>query len=155
MAGGAKKTDTVDYSKKAIEISAQNSALNFPENNTHRSIVDDAFSFISKTTERYDLIILDPPAFAKHQNKIENALMGYKRINQIAFEKIEKNGILFTFSCSQAVNSVEFRKSIFVAAANAKRNIRILHQLSQPADHPVDIFHPEGEYLKGFVLHVS
>lgn len=155
LAGGANMVDTVDYSKTAIEKAAQNCALNFPDNQKHRAIVDDAFSYLSKATDKYNMIILDPPAFAKHRNSIENALKGYKRINQIAFEKIEKGGILFTFSCSQAISAAEFRKIIFVAAANAKRNIRLLHQLYQPADHPVNIFHPEGEYLKGLVLHVS
>ena len=155
LAGKANTVDTVDYSKTAIEKAAQNSALNFPDNGKHRAIVDDAFSFLSKTTNPYNMIILDPPAFAKHHNVLDNALKGYKRINQIALQKIEKGGILFTFSCSQAVSAAEFRKTVFVAAANAKRNVRLLHQLSQPADHPVNIFHPEGEYLKGLVLYVS
>jgi 23S rRNA (cytosine1962-C5)-methyltransferase len=154
MAGGATHVDTVDASKTAIAKAAQNAALNFPNNSNHNAIVDDAFSYMSKFGSNYDLIILDPPAFAKHHNALENALKGYKRINQIALEKIETNGILFTFSCSQAVSMADFKKSVFVAAANAKRNVRIIHQLSQPADHPINIFHPEGDYLKGLVLHV-
>ncbi len=154
LAGGATRVDTVDASKTAIAKAAQNAALNFPGQENHNAIVDDAFSYMSKFGSNYDLIILDPPAFAKHHNALDNALKGYKRINQIALEKMEKNGILFTFSCSQAVSMADFKKSVFVAAANAKRNVRIIHQLSQPADHPISIFHPEGEYLKGLVLHV-
>jgi len=155
LAGGAKKVDTVDYSKTAIEMAVQNCELNFPGTDKHNAVVDDAFSYLSKTDEKYNLIVLDPPAFAKHQNSLENAIKGYKRLNQIAFEKIEKQGILFTFSCSQAVSTAEFRKTVFVAAANSKRNIKILHQLHQPIDHPVNIFHPESEYLKGLVLFVE
>jgi 23S rRNA (cytosine1962-C5)-methyltransferase len=129
--------------------------LNFPGDSRHEAYTADAFSYLREMQDQYDLIILDPPAFAKHQNVLHNALQGYKRLNQAAFEKIASGGILFTFSCSQAVSKENFRKSVFAAAANASRRVRILYQLSQPADHPVDIFHPEGEYLKGLVLQVE
>ncbi len=155
LAGNALSVDTVDSSKTAVAKASQNIALNFPEANNHQAIEDNAFTYLSNFGSKYNLIILDPPAFAKHHGAIDNALKGYKRINQIAMEKIEPNGIIFTFSCSQAVSMAEFKKSVFVAAANAKRNVRILHQLSQPTDHPISIFHPEGEYLKGLVLHVE
>ncbi|HON17554.1 MAG TPA: class I SAM-dependent rRNA methyltransferase [Salinivirgaceae bacterium] len=155
MAGNAKSVDTVDISKSAVEKSTQNVNLNFPNISSHRAIVADGFDFLDDCSNNsYDLIILDPPAFAKHYNTLENALKGYRRLNQMALEKISPDGILFTFSCSQAVSVQEFRKTIFVAAARAGRKVRILHQLSQPADHPINIFHPEGEYLKGLVLHV-
>lgn len=145
---------TIDSSAKAIDLTEENVLLNF-KNANHKGIVADAFNFFETNKEQYDLIVLDPPAFAKHQNVLSNALQGYKRINQKALENIAPNGILFTFSCSQAVSPLNFRKSVFVAAANAKRKVRILHQLNQPADHPISIFHPEGEYLKGLVLHVE
>jgi 23S rRNA (cytosine1962-C5)-methyltransferase len=115
----------------------------------------DAFEYMENIKDKYDLIVLDPPAFAKHQNVLHNALQGYKRLNQKALEQIKSGGILFTFSCSQVVSKENFKKSVFAAAANARRNVRILYQLSQPADHPVNIYHPEGEYLKGLVLYVE
>lgn len=152
---GAQKVHTIDSSAKAIDLTNENVTLNFGNEHQHEGIAADAFDFFANAKETYDLIILDPPAFAKHQNVLNNALQGYKRINQRALENIGKNGILFTFSCSQAVSPQNFRKSVFAAAANAKRKVRILHQLTQPADHPVSIFHPEGEYLKGLVLHVE
>ncbi len=155
MQNGAKKVHTIDSSAKAIDLTAENVKLNFGDNHNHEGITADAFDFFAKADETYDLIILDPPAFAKHHNVLSNALQGYKRINQRAFENIGRNGIVFTFSCSQAVSPQNFRKSVFAAAANAGRKVRILHQLTQPADHPVNIFHPEGEYLKGLVLHVE
>jgi 23S rRNA (cytosine1962-C5)-methyltransferase len=155
MQNEAKMVHTVDSSAKAIDLTDKNVQLNFGAEHNHKGIAADAFDFFAKAEDTYDLIILDPPAFAKHHNVLSNALQGYKRINQRAFENIEPNGILFTFSCSQAVNPQNFRKSVFAAAANAGRKVRILHQLTQPADHPVSIFHPEGEYLKGLVLHVE
>ena len=154
LQNNAEFVHTIDSSAKAIDLTQENVNLNF-DNANHKGIVADAFSFFETNKEQYDLIVLDPPAFAKHQNVLSNALQGYKRINQRALENIAPNGILFTFSCSQAVSPLNFRKSVFVAAANAKRKVRILHQLTQPADHPVSIFHPEGEYLKGLVLHVE
>lgn len=155
MGGGAKLVHTVDSSGKAIDLSREHAELNFPGDERHKAYGVDAFGFFNQMIESYDLMILDPPAFAKHQNVLNNALQGYKRLNQRAFEHIAPGGILFTFSCSQAVSRENFRKSVFVAAANAKRNVRILHQLSQPPDHPVSIYHPEGEYLKGLVMEVE
>ncbi|MFZ5941609.1 MAG: class I SAM-dependent rRNA methyltransferase [Bacteroidota bacterium] len=155
LQGGASLVHSVDSSARAIELTDKNVGLNFPGTERHSSFAADAFQFLEDIKDRYDLIILDPPAFAKHQNALKNALQGYKRLNQKAFEQIRPGGILFTFSCSQAVSRENFRKSVFAAAANARRNVRILHQLSQPPDHPVSIFHPEGEYLKGLVLEVS
>ena len=155
MGGGATQVHTVDSSGKAIDLCRENAELNFPGDTRHKAYAVDAFGFFNQIVEAYDLIILDPPAFAKHQNVLNNALQGYKRLNQRAFEHIAPGGILFTFSCSQAVSRENFRKSVFVAAANAKRKVRILHQLSQPPDHPVSIYHLEGEYLKGLVLEVE
>lgn len=152
--GGANLVHSVDSSEKAIELVNKNVALNFANAN-HEAFAIDAFKFMSAIKNKYDLIILDPPAFAKHQNVLDNALQGYKRLNQVALEQIRAGGILFTFSCSQVVTKENFRKSVFAAAANARRNVRIIHQLSQPADHPVSIYHPEGEYLKGLVLFVE
>jgi 23S rRNA (cytosine1962-C5)-methyltransferase len=154
LAGKAGLVHSVDSSAKAVEQSDRNVALNFSKA-PHESFAMDAFRFMDHIHDKYDLIILDPPAFAKHQNVLHNALQGYKRLNQVALEQIRKGGILFTFSCSQVVSKENFRKSVFVAAANAKRSVRILHQLSQPVDHPVNIYHPEGEYLKGLVLYVE
>jgi 23S rRNA (cytosine1962-C5)-methyltransferase len=154
LAGKAKMVHSVDSSAKAIELVNRNVALNFKDAN-HDAFATDAFKFMENIRNKYDLIILDPPAFAKHQNVLHNALQGYKRLNQVALEQIRSGGILVTFSCSQVVSKENFRKSVFVAAANAKRNVRILHQLTQPGDHPVNIFHPEGEYLKGLVLYVD
>ncbi len=155
MRGGALMVHSVDSSAKAIELTNQNVALNFPDDARHKAIVDDAFKYLDRMGDQYDLIILDPPAFAKHRDAIRNALRGYTKINAKAFEKIRPGGILFTFSCSQAVDKYSFRNAVFTAAAQSKRNVRILHQLTQPADHPVNIYHPEGEYLKGLVLYVE
>jgi 23S rRNA (cytosine1962-C5)-methyltransferase len=152
MGGGARLVHSVDSSGKAIDLTRENAGLNFPGDERHTAFAEDAFSFFKDMQEAYDLIILDPPAFAKHQKVLNNALQGYKRLNQKAFEAIAPGGIVFTFSCSQAVSKENFRKSVFVAAANSGRKVRILHQLSQPPDHPVSIYHPEGEYLKGLVL---
>jgi 23S rRNA (cytosine1962-C5)-methyltransferase len=155
LAEGAELVHSVDASAKAIDLTNKNMIENFPDAKNHDAFAEDAFKFMSNIKDQYDLIILDPPAFAKHQNVLHNALQGYKRLNQVALEQISKGGILFTFSCSQVVSKENFRKSVFAAAANAKRKVRILHQLTQPIDHPVNIFHPEGEYLKGLVLYVE
>ena len=154
LRGGAKKVVSVDCSARAIELTDKTVAMNFP-NAEHTSVVSDTFKYLDNNKDEFDLIILDPPAFAKHGKVLNNALQGYKRLNMKAIEQIKKGGILFTFSCSQAVSKEEFRKSVFAAAANTKRNVRILHQLTQPADHPISIYHPEGEYLKGLVLEVE
>ena len=146
---------SVDSSSPATEMARSNVQLNFPDDKRHEAFDTDAFSFFRESKERYDVIVLDPPAFAKHNSALEKALQGYKRINIQAFLNIAPGGILFTFSCSQVVTRENFRKSVFAAAANTGRKIRILHQLSQPPDHPVSIYHPEGEYLKGLVLHVE
>ena len=155
LAGGAKTVHSVDSSKSAIELTNENIALNFGSTERHQSFDVDAFKFLDNIDQRYDVIVLDPPAFAKHHNVLSNALQGYKRINLSAIRQIKKGGILFTFSCSQAVNKENFKKAIFSAAAIAGRDVKILHQLTQPADHPVNIYHPEGEYLKGLVLYVN
>ena len=156
LRGGAKSVDSIDSSAKAIELTKQNVALNFTDDNRHNAYAEDAFKFLdTMEKDKYDLIILDPPAFAKHRDALRNALQGYRRINAKAFEKIKHGGILFTFSCSQAVNKDQFRTSVFSAAASTGRKVSILHQLTQPADHPVNIYHPEGEYLKGLVLYVE
>lgn len=155
LGGGAELVHTVDSSGRAIDLTGKHMEVNFPGNTDHEAYAEDAFTFMQDIRDRYDLIILDPPAFAKHQKSLNNALQGYKRINQRAFEQIAPGGILFTFSCSQAVSRENFRKSVFAAAANARRNVRILYHLSQPPDHPVSIFHPEGEYLKGLLLEVK
>ena len=162
MRGGAELVHSVDSSAKAVELVDANIELNFPNDNRHEAFAEDAFKFMEKTPssspvkgEGYDLIILDPPAFAKHKDALHNALRGYTKLNAKAFEKIQPGGILFTFSCSQAVNKDQFRTAVFTAAAMAKRKVRILHQLHQPADHPINIYHPEGEYLKGLVLYVE
>lgn len=155
LAGGALQVDSVDSSELAVQLAAQNVTLNFGEQAPHQAIAQDAFDYLRKMDDRYDLIILDPPAFAKHHKVLGNALQGYKRLNAQAFRQIKPGGILFTFSCSQAVNREQFRMAVFSAAAIAGRNVRILHQLTQPADHPVNIYHPEGEYLKGLVLYVE
>ena len=155
MRGGASLVHSVDSSAKAIELTNRNVALNFPDDERHQAFCDDAFRFLDRMEQIYDLIILDPPAFAKHRGALHNALKGYTRLNAKAFEKIKAGGILFTFSCSQVVTKDHFRNAVFTAAAQAKRQVRILHQLHQPADHPVNIYHPEGEYLKGLVLYVE
>lgn len=155
MRGGAKQVHSVDSSAKAIELTDANVGLNFPGDSRHESFCEDAFKFLDAAKDKYDLIILDPPAFAKHRSALRNALKGYTRLNVKAFERIRKGGILFTFSCSQVVTKDNFRNAVFTAAALAGRNVRILHQLHQPADHPINIYHPEGEYLKGLVLYVE
>ena len=155
MGGGASLVHTVDSSRRAVELAGRNMEINFPGDQRHEAFAADAFRFFRESGLSYDQIILDPPAFAKHQHVLSNALQGYKRINQRALEQIAPDGILFTFSCSQAVSRENFKKSVFAAAANAGRRVRILYQLSQPPDHPISIFHPEGEYLKGLVLHVE
>lgn len=155
MRGGAKLVHSVDSSKKAIDLTNENIELNFPNDNRHDAFAVDAFEFLNDIDNKYDIIILDPPAFAKHHNVLHNALQGYKRLNAKAIEKIKSGGILFTFSCSQVVSKENFRKTIFTAAANTGRSVRILHQLSQPIDHAVNIYHPESEYLKGLVVYVE
>lgn len=155
MRGGAMLVHSVDSSAKAVRLAEANVALNFPDDKRHAAFSEDAFHFLDEMQEKYDLIILDPPAFAKHKSALGNALRGYTKLNAKAFEKIQPGGILFTFSCSQAVDKDHFRTAIFTAAAISGRKVRILHQLHQPADHPVSIYHPEGEYLKGFVLYVE
>lgn len=155
MRGGAEQVHSVDSSGKAIELTRANVELNFPGDSRHEAFCEDAFKFLEKAGNQYDLIILDPPAFAKHRGALHNALKGYTRLNRAALEKIKSGGILFTFSCSQVVTKDNFRNAVFTAAAQSKRKVRILHQLHQPADHPVNIYHPEGEYLKGLVLYVE
>ena len=155
MRGGAKVVHSVDSSAKAISLTNKNVELNFPGDPRHEAYAEDAFKYLEKMGSNYDLIILDPPAFAKHKNVLRNALQGYRKLNAIAFEKIKPGGILFTFSCSQVVSKENFRLAVFSAAAQSGRSVRILHQLTQPADHPVNIYHPEGEYLKGLVLYVE
>lgn len=156
MRGGAELVHSVDSSGKAIDLTDKNIALNFPGDGRHQSYAEDAFKYLDRMEKgTYDLIVLDPPAFAKHRDALRNALLGYRKLNHKAFEKIKPGGILFTFSCSQAVNKEQFRTAVFTAAALSGRNVRILHQLTQPADHPVNIYHPEGEYLKGLVLYVE
>ncbi|WP_036877270.1 class I SAM-dependent rRNA methyltransferase [Xylanibacter oryzae] len=155
MRGGAKLVHSVDSSAKAIDLTNKNVELNFPGDNRHESFCEDAFKFLDGAPDTYDLIILDPPAFAKHRSSLRNALKGYTRLNLKAFEKIKHGGILFTFSCSQVVTKDNFRNAVFTAAAMTGRKVRILHQLHQPADHPINIYHPEGEYLKGLVLYVE
>ena len=155
MRGGAELVHSVDSSAKAIELTTRNVEMNFPGDKRHEAYCEDAFKYLDRMGDRYDLIILDPPAFAKHRGALHNALKGYTRLNLKAFEKIQKGGILFTFSCSQVVTKDNFRNAVFTAAALAGRKVRILHQLHQPADHPVNIFHPEGEYLKGLVVYVE
>lgn len=155
MRGGAELVHSVDSSAKAVELTRHNVELNFPSDKRHEAFCEDAFEYLQKAGDNYDLIILDPPAFAKHRAALHNALKGYTRLNVKAFEKIKKGGILFTFSCSQVVTKDHFRNAVFTAAAVAGRKVRILHQLHQPADHPINIYHPEGEYLKGLVLYVD
>lgn len=155
MRGGAKVVHSVDSSAKAIQLTKDNVELNFPGDPRHQAFEEDAFKFLGEIDGKYDLIILDPPAFAKHKSALKNALIGYRKLNAKAFEKIKPGGILFTFSCSQAVSKEQFRLAVFSAAAQSGRKVRILHQLTQPADHPINIYHPEGEYLKGLVLHVE
>ena len=155
MRGGASLVHSVDSSSKAIDLTRANAELNFPGDKRHEAFAEDAFKFLEQAGGDYDLVILDPPAFAKHKGALHNALKGYTRLNNIAFQKIRKGGIVFTFSCSQAVNKDQFRLAVFTAAAQSGRHVRILHQIHQPADHPINIYHPEGEYLKGLVLQVE
>lgn len=155
MRGGANVVHSVDSSAKAISLTNRNVEINFPDDLRHEAYAEDAFKYLEKMGSNYDLIILDPPAFAKHRDVLRNALQGYRKLNAIAFEKIKPGGILFTFSCSQVVSKENFRLAVFSAAAQSGRNVRIMHQLTQPADHPVNIYHPEGEYLKGLVLYVE
>ena len=155
MRGGATLVHSVDSSAKAIELTNRNVQLNFPGDARHQAFCEDAFKYLEKADNQYDLIILDPPAFAKHRGALHNALKGYTRLNNKAFQIIQSGGILFTFSCSQVVSKDHFRNAVFTAAAQAGRKVRILHQLHQPADHPINIYHPEGEYLKGLVLYVE
>ncbi len=155
MRGGAELVHSVDSSAKAVELVNRNVNLNFPNDSRHKAFSADAFKFLDEMTCSYDLVILDPPAFAKHRDALKQALRGYTKLNAKAMEKMPHGSILFTFSCSQAVNKEQFRTAIFAAAMQAGRKIRILHQLHQPADHPINIFHPEGEYLKGLVVYVE
>ena len=155
LRGGAKLVHSVDSSSKAVELVRANVELNFPAGPRHEAFAEDAFRFLDDMTVPYDLVVLDPPAFAKHRDAVKNALRGYTKLNARAMEKIAPGGILFTFSCSQAVSKEQFRTAVFTAATLAHRQVRILHQLHQPADHPVSIYHPEGEYLKGLVLYVE
>lgn len=155
LRGGATMVHSVDSSSKAIDLTRANVELNFPEDTRHEAFAEDAFKYLQRAGHDYDLIVLDPPAFAKHKEALRNALKGYTRLNAIAFEKIKPGGVVFTFSCSQAVNKDQFRLAVFTAAAQSGRHVRILHQLHQPADHPINIYHPEGEYLKGLVLQVE
>ena len=156
MRGGAKLVHSVDSSAKAIMLTENNVKLNFPDDKRHAAFAEDAFKYLGHTNKGdYDLIILDPPAFAKHRGAIKNALQGYKRLNAAAFDKIAPGGILFTFSCSQVITKDAFRLAVFSAAAQSGRSVKILHQLTQPADHPINIYHPEGEYLKGLVVYVE
>ena len=155
MKGGARLVHSVDASSSAIELTNENVELNFPNDKRHESFVADGFEYLKNIQDKYDLIVLDPPAFAKHRDALPQALKGYKRINTRAFEQIRSGGILFTFSCSQVVTKDKFREAVFSAAAISGRKVSILHQLTQPTDHPINIFHPESEYLKGLVLHVE
>ena len=169
LAGGALSVDSVDCSKRAIELANANVALNFPDAagthnivgtpnivGTHNGICEDAMDFLRNVEpEKYDLMIVDPPAFAKHRGALDNALRAYKRLNAAAISKVAKGGLVFTFSCSQVVDKNDFALAVFSAAAMSGRRVKILHRLTQPEDHPVNIYHPEGEYLKGLVLYVE
>ena len=155
MRGGAKLVHSVDSSAKAIELTNRNIELNFPGDERHAAFCEDAFKFLDANDKTYDLIVLDPPAFAKHRAALRNALKGYTRLNVKGLQRIKPGGILFTFSCSQIVTKENFRNAVFTAAVQANRKVRILHQIHQPADHPINIYHPEGEYLKGLVLYVE
>lgn len=155
MRGGANLVHSVDVSARAIELANQNVELNFPGDTRHEAFAEEAFKFLENSYNKYDLIILDPPAFAKHQNVLNNAIQGYKKLNRKGIEVIKPGGIIFTFSCSQVMTKELFRQTVFTAAANTGRKVSILHQLTQPADHPISIYHPEGEYLKGLVLYIE
>lgn len=155
MRGGAKCVHSVDSSAKAIEITTNNIGLNFPGDPRHEAYCEDAFRFLEERKDKYDIVVLDPPAFAKHRAALHNALKGYIRLNAKGIRLVKEGGLLFTFSCSQAVSKDQFRSAVFTAAAQSGRKVRIIHQLHQPADHPINIYHPEGEYLKGLVLYVE
>lgn len=155
MRGGAKTVHSIDSSAKAIELTNTNVAMNFPNDSRHQAFCEDAFKFLDQDAEDYDLVVLDPPAFAKHRSALHNALKGYTRLNVKGLQRVKPGGLLFTFSCSQVVTKDNFRNAVFTAAAQTGRKVRILHQLHQPADHPINIYHPEGEYLKGLVLYVE
>ena len=155
MRGGAKCVHSVDSSAKAIEITNNNIGLNFPGDPRHEAYCEDAFRFLEERKDKYDIVVLDPPAFAKHRAALHNALKGYIRLNAKGIRLVKEGGLLFTFSCSQAVSKDQFRSAVFTAAAQSGRKVRIIHQLHQPADHPINIYHPEGEYLKGLVLYVE
>ena len=156
LRGGAELVHSVDSSAKAVTLTRENVALNFGENAPHEAFAVDAFKYLADMPDgAYDLVVLDPPAFAKHRGAIPNALRGYQKLNARAMEKMPKGSVLFTFSCSQAVSKEQFRLAVFSAAAQVKRRVRILHQLTQPADHPINIYHPEGEYLKGLILYIE
>lgn len=155
MRGGAKCVNSVDSSAKAIEITNNNIGLNFPGDPRHEAYCEDAFRFLEEKKDKYDIVVLDPPAFAKHRAALHNALKGYIRLNAKGIRLVKEGGLLFTFSCSQAVSKDQFRSAVFTAAAQSGRKVRIIHQLHQPADHPINIYHPEGEYLKGLVLYVE
>ena len=155
MRGGAKCVHSVDSSAKAIEITNNNIGLNFPGDPRHEAYCEDAFRFLEEKKNKYDIVVLDPPAFAKHRAALHNALKGYIRLNAKGIRLVKEGGLLFTFSCSQAVSKDQFRSAVFTAAAQSGRKVRIIHQLHQPADHPINIYHPEGEYLKGLVLYVE
>lgn len=155
MRGGAKCVHSVDSSAKAIEITNNNIGLNFPGDPRHEAYCEDAFRFLEEKKNKYDIVVLDPPAFAKHRAALHNALKGYIRLNAKGIRLVKEGGLLFTFSCSQAVSKDQFRSAVFTAAAQSGRKVHIIHQLHQPADHPINIYHPEGEYLKGLVLYVE
>jgi len=155
MRGGAELVHSVDSSAKAVELTNRNVELNFPGDQRHQAFCEDAFKFLDAADQQYDLIILDPPAFAKHRDAVKNALRGYQRLNAQGIAAVRPGGLVFTFSCSQAVDKEMFRLAVFSAAAQTGRRVRIIHQLHQPQDHPVNIYHPEGEYLKGLVLQVE
>lgn len=155
LKAGAREVHSLDSSKKAIELTDKNIGLNGFDVSTHRSIIADAVEHIKEVKGAYDLIVLDPPAFAKHNDVRHNAVQAYKRLNAHAIQNIRPGGIIFTFSCSQVVDRFLFEKTVNAAAIEAKRNVRVLHHLSQPPDHPTSAFHPEGEYLKGLVLYIE
>lgn len=156
LSGGAALVHSVDSSAKAVSLTRDNVRLNFGDDAPHEAFAEDAFKYLAEMKDgAYDLVVLDPPAFAKHRGAIKNALRGYQKLNARAMEKMPEGSILFTFSCSQAVSKEQFRLAVFSAAAQVGRRVRILHQLTQPADHPINIYHPEGEYLKGLILYIE
>ena len=156
LAGGAAHVDSVDSSKKAMSLVDRNVALNGFSPDSHTSLCCDAIDYLKSVPEgKYDLMIVDPPAFAKHRGALNNALRAYQRLNAAAISKVAPGGIVFTFSCSQVVDKEAFALAVFSAAAQCRRSVRILDRLNQPADHAVNIYHPEGEYLKGLLLYVE